>query len=353
MANKNFYDILGVDKNASDEEIKRAYKQLVLTYHPDKQVGKTDAEKKAAEEKIKDINEAYHILSDHDKRQQYDNFGTTDGNYSFEDAFGRMNDFVRQNFWGFGTDFVRSNQMSDIQVNVAINLSDLFKKTKKSIKYDRFKKCTHCDGTGAEDKEIIVCPHCNGKGVFERTINTGFNVVHTVTECPYCHGAGKRIKKPCRHCSGSGLQRKTEEYTFYIPDGATEGAFTNIPGMGNESTDGSTGNLKLVFRVKDEGGFHIDPNSLYDLNVVKELPILDFITGADATIKHIDGKEYKFTVKQGAREGSIIRLRDCGVKMQNGKSGFLNVHLKQKMPDALSKSDIKLLNKLRDSKNFK
>ena len=356
---KDYYKILGLDRNATEEDVKKAFRKLAVQYHPDKQQGKSDAEKKAAEEKMKEVNEAYQVLSDKEKRQQYDKHGTIDPN-----GFGPgmnmddINDFIRNNFFhqgGFG--FGRSGvEGEDIQVNVRMKISDVLKGVKKTIKYDRYTKCPHCNGTGSENGELITCPHCHGTGEFVNEIRVGpTTFMKTAKTCPHCHGMGKYPKKVCKHCGGEGVVSKLDEFSFEAPLGVTNGAYFTVDGRGHETKYGNPGRLKVVFIIEPEDGFFIDSrqgNMNYDLTVFKEIPIIDCITGGETTIKHLDGNTYKFTIKPGMKEGNIVRLREKGLRDQNGKRGFLNIVIKQKMPSKFTKTETELLNKLRRSKNF-
>ena len=374
MAKKDYYGILGVDKNASDEEIKKKYKKLAVQYHPDKQQGKSEAEKKAAEEKFKEINEAYSILSDKNKRQQYDTFGTVDGNMGGMSGADAMAEFMKhfQNMGGFGGfgdfgDFFGggrySNQQriikgSDIQVNVHLTLAEVYNGGTKEIKYSRNVRCASCGGTGSSDGKSAVCPQCNGMGYVVKTMQNGFAFVQETTPCPNCHGSGKVIKNPCTVCGGQGLVRKEEKIAFSIPPGTTDNTYTTIEGKGNEATNDSNlpsvnGDLRIVFKIKRDNKFTVNETNRYDIDYHVDVPVIDCITGCDLKIKHLDGRSYTVKVKQGATNGYVIRVRNKGLSDAYGQRGFLNVIINQKMPNKLSEKEIKLLNDLKNSKNFK
>ena len=357
---KNYYEILGIDKNATEEDIKKAFRKMAVQYHPDKQQGKSDADKKAAEEKMKEVNEAYQVLSDKEKRQQYDTYGTADPNgFGPGMDMGGIDDFIRKNFFhqggGFSFRYGGINGET-IQVNVRVKISDVLKNVKKTIKYNRDIRCPHCNGTGSENGEVITCPHCHGTGEIVNELKFGANTfMKSSTVCPHCHGMGKFPKKPCKHCGGEGIINKLDEFTFDVPVGVTDGAYFTVGGKGHETKHGNPGGLKVVFIVEPENGFFIDTRQgvmNYDLTVFKEIPIIDCITGGETTIKHLDGNTYKFSIRPGMKEGSIVRLKEKGLKDQNGKRGFLNIVIKQKMPTKFTKTETDLLNKLRKSKNF-
>lgn len=359
---KDYYNILGVDRNASEEEIKKAYRKLAIQYHPDKQVGKTDFEKKEAEEKFKEAAEAYEILSDKDKRQQYDTFGTVDENF-MNYGSADINDILRRHFGHGFEDFFgggmnagpRKTRGSNIKLNVKMKISELYNGGTKTVTYSRVVPCEHCNGTGAKDGKTVKCRHCNGTGQFVRTNRTPFGFSQEIGPCPYCNGVGSVPEHTCDHCDGRGLARKEEKYAFVIPKGATNNVYFTVENMGNVSKDGIPGDLIIYFSVVPEKGFVVsnDSDSSYNLKCEKEVSVLDCITGCDSTITHIDGKSYKFTVKQGAKDGYTIRLKDKGLYDRYGKRGYLDIVIKQKMPTSLSKDDKKLIKKLSESKNFK
>ena len=356
---KDYYELLGVERNASPEEIKKAYRKLAIKYHPDKQTGKSDAEKKDAENKFKEVSEAYDVLSDKDKKYKYDMFGTSDNsfaNYSASD----ISEFFRQHFGDEFEEFFGHNSNvkkrgTNLSINVRLKVSEVYNGKTKSVKFNRIVLCEHCHGTGAKDGNVITCEHCHGTGQLVFSNRTPFGVFEKITGCPYCHGMGKTAKEPCKHCGGQGLVRKQETYTFTIPMGVTNNVFFTAQGLGNVSTDGLAGDLIVNTIVEPEKGISVsnDSKNSYNLTCTKEVPILDCITGCESSIDHIDGKSYKFTIKEGTKDGFIIRLRDKGLCDRNGKRGFLDVVIRQKMPKSLSKDDKKLIDKLRKSKNFK
>lgn len=367
---KDLYKVLGVEKNATAEQIKRQYKKLAIQYHPDKQQGKSEQEKKDAEEKFKEINEAYSILSDKDKRQQYDTFGTVNGNMGGMSGADAMAEFMKhfQNMGGFGGfgDFFGSRHRSqqhvvkggNIQLNVHLSLAEVYKGGDKEIKYSRNVKCKKCNGTGSSDGKVEACPTCNGVGYIIKTTQNGFAIMQETVQCHNCHGSGKVIKSACPNCGGQGLARKDEVLKITIPDGATNNTYINVEGKGNEAVNTDNllsinGDLQLVFHVKDDDKFKINEASPYDIDTYVDVPIIDCIMGCDLKVKHIDGKEFLIKVKQGTTNGYVIKVRNKGLKNPYGQRGFLNVIINQKMPNKLSDKEIKLLNELKTSKNFK
>ena len=371
MANKDYYGILGVDKNATEEEIKKKYKKLAIQYHPDKQQGKSDEEKKAAEEKFKEINEAYSILSDKNKRQQYDTFGTVDGDMGGMSGDDAMAEFMKhfQNMGGFGgfgsmfdNDFYggRSQRIvkgTDIRVNVNLTMEELYNNVEKEITYRRKVRCSTCNGTGSADGTTSQCPYCGGTGYITTTQRHGFAIMQQTTVCPHCNGQGKVLKNLCKDCGGSGLKIKEEKHKFKVPLGATDGAYTIVYGKGNAAPQGGEnsvdGDMTLVFVVKPHSQYSINRQNPYDIDYYKELPVIDCIMGCKVKFKHLDGKEYTINIKPGVTDGFVVKVRDKGLMDSNGRRGYLNVIIRQKMPKALSDNEKKLLNELKKSKNFR
>lgn len=363
---QDYYKILGVERNATDEELKKAYKKAALLYHPDRQQGKSEEEKKKAEETFKSVNEAYHILSDKDKRRQYDTFGTVDGNFSSMNAEDAMSEFMHHfssGFSGFGNmwteDFFNQGPRvvrgTSIQVNVPLTLSELIKQKRKTIKYSRYATCEHCHGTGSKDGKTTMCPHCNGNGHITTTQRKGFTILQQTVECPYCKGSGKVITDPCQHCNGRGLKRQEDTFTFNIPNGATHNTFITAPERGNEPEGGKgvRGDLKIVFHVDAEQGFTIDNTNPYNVIYECKMPILDCITGGTHSFKYVDGTVHNFKIPTGAKEGQRIDIGEYGIYDVHGRRGHLIAVIHQSMPSTLSNRTIGEINKLKNCKEFK
>ena len=359
MANKDYYSILGVSKNASDDEIKKAYKNGALKYHPDRQQGKTDEEKKKAEETFKEINEAYQVLSDKQKRRAYDTYGTVDGmgGMSAEDA---MSAFMRHmsGMGGFSDFFnmggPRVNRGQDIRINVHVTLSELLNGAKKEIKYHRNVKCGKCGGTGSSDGKMATCSYCNGTGMYTNLIRNGFTIIRNSTQCPHCHGTGSVFSKPCSECGGDGLKRVIDTISMQIPKGVSNNMYITMPGRGNEARgDGFSGDATLLFTVDCPKGFSISENDPYDINASLDVPVLDCITGGNVEMAHADGKRFRFKLGECVADGHIVRIKDKGLMRQDGSRGRLNVIVHHQMPNNLTNADIKALNKLKESKTFK
>lgn len=362
MASKDYYSILGVDRNVDDKELKKAYRKLAIKYHPDK-----NPNNKEAEQKFKEIVEAYDVLSDKDKRRQYDMFGTVDGSSfsggSSSDIDEFLKRFMHHGGFGFGNDFadMYSNQNvvqkgKDKKVRVTITLEDVFNKGKRTIKYDRYKPCKECGGKGVgKNGHIDVCPTCGGRGVvtkMEKFLH-GFSTQTMV--CPTCGGSGKSIVNGCPKCHGTGIELMEETLTIDIPVGVTEGAIMKIPNMGNycQRGEGDNGDLIIIFKIAEDSKFRISPETPYDIVYIDEVPVLDCITGCDRIIKHPDGKQYKYNIRQGIENESVISLSGKGIAKSKGYYGDLKIIVKYKMPTEISNDEKKLIDKLKKCENFK
>ena len=372
---KDYYKILGLsesDKNLSEADFlkkaKKNYRQLSLKYHPDRQNGKSDKEKKEAEDKFKECVEAYEVLSDTNKRMQYDRFGTVDNNFANSSMDDILREFAKQGFGfgGFGDfdfDFGRQQPQyvkgNNIKLNVHVTIKELYEHKEKEIKYYRYVPCKECNGNGyTENGSIETCPNCNGNGVIMKTEQNGFAIYQHTIKCPHCNGTGHIIKNPCHKCNGTGLDRILDTFKFTLPSGITNGSSIVINSMGNypqtnNSVQGVNGDLFIVFTVDSDDNFEIDNYNPFDLVTYRNIPILDCITGCDDNITSIDGKTYKYKINQNTNNGTVLKLRGKGLPKQDGSYGDLNIVIKHKFPETLSKDDIKLIEKLKKSKNFK
>lgn len=364
---KDYYKILGVNKNATDKEIKQAYRKLAIKWHPDRNPGN-----KEAEEKFKEIVEAYDVLSDRQKRQQYDMFGTADSSFSTSNGKGPdisefMKHFMHQG--GFGSffdddfnDFKYSNENkvvkgTNIRVKVKLSLEEAYNRGKKTIRYERYKPCSHCHGKGTNGSDdIMTCPYCHGSGLITKTERQGFTIYQSSSQCPYCHGSGKVVKNPCPYCRGTGIERIEEIYTFDIPEGVTNGAYISVQGQGNscERGEGENGDLILEFNIADNDKFAVSKNNPYNIIYIDEVPLLDCITGCDRLIHYIDGKTYKYNIRPLIENNTVINLRGKGLLRDNGVCGNLQIIIRYKLPKGpLSDKEMKLITKLKECKNFK
>lgn len=369
MSKKDYYKVLELSESdkklqgkAFEDKLKKNYRKLSMKYHPDRNTNRSDKEKKEAEEKFKDCVEAYEVLSDVQKRQHYDMYGTMDGSQFNGGGFGNMSDVMKE-FMRHAHGFnpfenepkQRSYKGTDIQVNVSLTLEELYEGGKRDVTYNKEKPCKHCGGNGlGKDGRIDKCPHCNGSGYIIRTMQHGFTIVQQQTTCPHCNGNGETIVNGCKHCNGTGNVREKHTITIDIPNGAVNNSYFTIKGQGNHCVRslGKDGDLHIIFNVKEHPDFDVSSNNIYNIVTLAEVPILDCITGCDFNVKGIDGKTYKITVQPNTEQGIILRLNGLGLRKQNGQRGDMDVIIKHKFPNNLSKEEKEKLNELKTSKNF-
>lgn len=365
MAKRDYYEVLGVDKNASEEEIKKAYRKKAIQYHPDKNPGD-----KEAEEKFKEAAEAYDVLSDPQKRQRYDQFGHAGvggasqsggfgGGMSMEDIFSQFGDIFGGHFGSFGgfggfggqRGGRRVNRGSDLRVKVKLSLKDIATGVEKKIKVKKYVACSHCHGTGAEGSDgTKTCDTCKGSGVVTRIANTILGQMQTQTTCPTCGGEGKVIVKKCTNCNGEGIVRDEEVITINIPAGVAEGMQLSMNRKGNAARHGGI-NGDLLILVEEEP----HPELLRDENDLIYNLLLSFpqaALGGSVEVPTVDGK-VKVKIDPGTQPGKVLRLRNKGLPSVNGYgTGDLLVNVSVYVPENLSQSEKDTLNGLENSPNF-
>lgn len=350
MANKDYYQILGVNKNATDDEIKSAFRTLAKKYHPD--LNKTPE----AADKFKEINEAYSVLSDKQKRANYDQFGSADGPQGFGGAGGGFSGFgggegfggfedifnIFSNFGGRGNAQVRERG-EDIETNLVISFMDSAFGVEREISVTRKERCPDCNGTGAKtDSDYVTCPECNGSGRVTYTQQTLFGMSRTVGVCRNCGGKGKVVKNKCSTCRGSGLVTKTVKLKVKIMAGIDNGQVIRINGEGNRtaSPNGTPGDLRIAITVQ--------PHSLLvrrddDLLLDAYVPITTLILGGKVEIPTLKGKQ-TIDIAPLTQSNTKYTLRGKGIKHLRGiGSGDLIVTVKGEMPKELDKNSIKLI----------
>ena len=370
MAKRDFYEVLGVDRNADADTLKKAYRKLAIQYHPDRQQGKSDAEKKDAEEKFKEAAEAYDVLSNPDKRARYDQLGPegydqmnggggfSGGGMSMEDIFRQFGDLFGGfgfggGFSGFGdTGGHTVNHGTNLRVRVKVTLQEVAKGTEKKIKIPRQVSCSACNGTGAKNGTALeTCPTCHGSGVEVRIRRTILGQMQTQSACSTCGGSGKRIKERCPHCGGNGLVKREEVVTISIPAGVKEGMMLNMRGKGNDAPGGGVpGDLQIV--IEEQRHEHLirdDQDLIYNL-------MIDFPTaalGGKVEIPTIDGRA-RVTIEPGTQPGKVLRLRGKGLPSVNGYgNGDLLVNVMVYVPENLTSSEKRAVEALRESPSFK
>ena len=369
MAQKrDYYEVLGVSKTASEDEIKKAYRQIAIKYHPDLNPGD-----KQAEEKFKEAAEAYNVLHDPQKRQQYDQFGFNGpmgggfegfgASMSMDDIFSMFGDlFGGRGFSGFGGGFGggrasrrQQHRGTDLRLKVKLSLQEVSQGVTKKFKVRKDVTCTHCHGTGAEDGSgHETCPTCHGSGVITHTTQSFFGMMQTQGVCPTCQGEGQVIKNKCHHCNGTGITKGEEVVEINIPAGVAEGMVVNVPGKGNAGMRGGIpGDIQVFVEEEDNSTFVRDGNDLiYNL-------LLDFPTaalGGEVEIPTIEGRTLKVRVESGTQPGKTMRLRGKGLPVVQGYgqgTGDLVVNISVYVPKTLSREEKNALETFRNSDNFK
>lgn len=360
MANKDYYETLGVSRSASDDEIKSAYRQLAKKYHPD--LNKAPE----AAEKFKEINEAYSVLSDKQKRANYDQFGSADGPQGFsggqggswqgfsdyeDGGFGGFEDIfnIFSNFGGRGSTRATREKGDDINLNLTITFLESAFGTEKEITVTRKERCPDCNGTGAKtDSDYVTCPECNGSGRVQFTQQTLFGVTRTVGVCRNCGGKGKVVKNKCSSCRGSGLRTIQRKIKVKIQAGIDNDQVIRIVGEGNQtaSADGIPGDLRIAITVQ--------PHSLlvrkdYNLYVDVYVPITTLMLGGKVEVPTLKGTTM-LDVAPLTQSNTRYTLKGKGIKyLKSLGSGDLYVTLKGEMPKDVDKNTVKLIKELQSS----
>ncbi len=349
---KEYYEILDVSENASQDEIKKAYRKKAKKYHPD------SGNEEADEEKFKKINEAYQILSDEEKRKKYDRFGKAgvDENTrkrarqnvgDFEDLFSSIFG------GGFGSSRSQKRERDrgqDLRAKVSISLEEAYNGTEKSIRVNRYVKCDKCNGLGAENEASKKkCPTCGGQGRIRDRQRSAFGTQVTVRECPDCNGTGEKIEDPCKKCGGEGRIKKTETISFEIPKGAETGQKLRINGKGHQGIRGTPpGDLYVYVNVEEHELFERQEENLF-YNLKISFP--EAALGTEAEIPSMDG-DLELKIPEGTQNGRIFRLKNKGMPRIHGRGkGDLYVRTVVKTPENLTEQEKNLLKELREIQN--
>jgi molecular chaperone DnaJ len=365
MSKRDYYEVLGVSKDASQEELKKAYRKKAIQFHPDKNPGN-----KEAEEKFKEAAEAYEVLSNPEKRQRYDQFGhagmggsggfSGSGSMSVDDIFSMFGDvfgdsFGFGGFGGFGGGRGRSgrrvNRGSDLRVKVKLTLDEVASGVEKKIKLNKYVSCQHCNGSGAKNNSSFSnCSTCRGTGHVTRISNTLLGQMQTTSTCPTCGGEGQIITDKCTFCSGEGVIKSEEVVSIRIPAGVGEGMQLNVTGKGNAARrSGINGDLLVIIGEDEHPELVRDHNNLI-YNLFLTFP--EAALGTTAEIPTIDGK-VKVKIDAGTQSEKILRLRGKGLPDVNGYGkGDLLVRIHVWVPQRLSSEEKKLLEKLQNSPSF-
>lgn len=353
MDNKrDYYEVLGVARNATPEEIKKAYRKKAIQYHPDKNPGN-----KEAEEKFKEAAEAYDVLSDEKKRQMYDQYGHSMGPQGFggaggfsaegfdiNDFFSRhgdLNDFLNSMFGGGfggatgGRRAPRQRKGGDVRIRVKLTLEDIAKGVTKTLRVPTFMECQHCHGTGAKDGVAkAACPRCHGQGRVVVTQQTPFGTMQSEAVCPQCDGSGQIITEPCPYCHGQGVEKRDQEVSFTIPAGAVEGETFALRGKGNYPKGGGVpGDLLIVIEeIKHQQLIRDGADVIY--NLMLDIPTA--VLGGSVEIPTITGRA-RINVPAGTQPGKVLRLRGKGVPdRENGGTGDELINIMVYVPEKLT-----------------
>ncbi len=370
MAEKrDYYEVLGVSKDATADEIKKAYRKKAIQYHPDKNPGD-----KEAEEKFKEAAEAYDVLSDSEKRAKYDQFGHSmgpqgfggfgggggsyggfGGGMSMEDIFAHFGDIFGGRFGGDGgfggaTGGPRKhvNKGTDLRITVKVTLKDIMNGVDKKLKIPKLVACPHCKGTGAKDGTAFhTCPRCHGSGYVTTVQQTFMGAMQSQSVCPECNGEGKIITEQCSYCHGQGVEKREEIVSFHIPAGVEDGMVLTLRGQGNAPRQGGV-NGDLLIKIQEEK----DPELIRDGNDLIYNLMLDFPTaalGGTAEVPTIEGRA-RLKIAAGTQPGKVLRLRGKGLpQMNGGNHGDLLVNVMVYVPETLNDTEKAAIESLRDA----
>lgn len=362
MASKNYYDILGVNKNASDDEIKKAYRGLAKKYHPDLNPGNAEAA-----EKLKEVNEAYSVLSDKTKKQNYDTYGNENGPQGFGGSgfgsgfggfggadFGDFGDIFSNIFGGaFGgsRSSRRANaqtQGADIQVKMKLSFVEAAFGAKKNINLNRSETCSHCKGTGAKNgTDFTTCSKCSGTGTVRQAQNTPFGQVVSEGVCPDCRGTGKKIKEKCSYCNGNGMTRENRNIEINIPGGISNDQVLTLRGQGEAGRNGGpAGDMQILIQVENH---KLLKREGYDVYVDVPISFTEALLGAKVKIPGIN-ETLELIIPELTQTGTILTVKGKGTKVLNKNSyGDLYAKITVEMPKSLDKKEKQMVAELEKS----
>ena len=367
MAKRDYYEVLGVDKNASSDDLKKAYRKLALKYHPDRNPGD-----KEAEEKFKEAAEAYDVLSNPDKKARYDQFGHagldgqggfSGGGMNMDDIFSQFGDIFgdffggRGGFGGFGGFGGRQqggrravSRGTNLRIKVKLTLEEIDSGTEKKIKVNKYVPCKQCGGTGARSNSYETCPHCHGTGVVTQIQRTILGQMQTQTTCPHCGGEGRIIKDKCPECHGDGIVKSEEIITINIPAGVSDGMQLSMSGKGNAGPRGGVpGDLIILVEEVPNENFERQDNNLFHNAYVT---FSEAAMGATIEIPTLHGKA-RVKIESGTPSGKILRLKGKGLPDVNGYArGDLLVAINVWVPKSLTKEEKAILEQLKTMPNF-
>jgi molecular chaperone DnaJ len=364
MSKRDYYEVLGVAKDATPEQIKKAYRQKALKYHPDKNPGNAEAESK-----FKEAAEAYEVLSNTEKKAKYDHYGHAGmgnnfggggfgGNMSMEDIFSQFGDIFGGAFGGFSGGFGggrtgrRVNKGSNLRIKVRLSLEEILHGVEKKIKVNKYRACSTCKGTGAKDGSAFnTCQTCNGMGRVTRVTNTFLGQMQTTSACPHCSGEGKVITDKCTTCYGNGIVKQEEIINISIPPGVSEGMQLSLSGKGNAAPRGGiSGDLIVLVEETPHPKLIRDGNNLL-LDHYISFP--QAVMGTSIEVPTLEGKA-RIKIEPGTQGGKVLRLKGKGLPSVNvyGR-GDLLVNINIWTPQQISKEEKEILESLDQSENFK
>lgn len=365
MAKRDYYEVLGVPKGAGADEIKKAYRKVAMEFHPDRNPGD-----KSAEEKFKEAAEAYEVLSDPDKRAQYDRFGHAGvggaagrgGGMNMDDIFSQFGDIFGDDLFGSffgggggrgrgGSGRGRGTRGSNLRIKLRMNYEEIAKGASKTVKVKKYVLCNTCTGSGAKDKGSVQnCTTCNGSGQVRRVTNTFLGQMQTVATCPTCNGEGSTVTSKCGSCKGEGRVYAEETLNIDIPAGVQEGMQLSLSGKGNAGERGGS-NGDLIVLIEEEAHQQLQRdghNVVFDLHV--SFP--DAVFGANLEVPTIEGKA-KIKIPAGTQSGKIFRLKGKGFPVINSyERGDQLIHVNVWTPQQLSGEEKDMLERMQKSKNF-
>lgn len=344
---KEYYDLLGVSEDASQDEIKKAYRKKAKKYHPDSNSEDSD------EEKFKKINKAYDVLSDEDKRKKYDQFGKQGvegrAQRGQRQAASNFQDLFEEIFGGGGSR--RRSRGKDMKINTTISLEEAYKGVEKTVKVSRNKRCEACNGSGAENGDTETCPECDGEGRVREVERSIFGRQQVVKECSRCNGRGEIPETDCSECGGSGIEEVEETITFDVPAGIQDSQRLRLENKGHENREGRSGDLYVFVSVEPHEELERRGSDLY---TVKKIGVGDAALGCKIKVQHPE-KEIEVDVPSGTQPGQVLRVKNKGMPERFG-SGDLYVKIDVEIPEGLKENQKKVFEEFRrkpeSSKSF-
>ena len=351
---KDLYEVLGIDRNNfSEKQLQTNYRKLAKQYHPDRQTGKSDKEKQEAEEKFKEISHAYEVLSDPEKKQNYDMFGdenqsgNSGGFNPFDGGFNPFADF----FNPFGNNRQHYQQVYEpghnIQMKIPVTIEDLFNGLKKTVKYKKQVRCINCHGEGGTGKKI--CPHCKGTGrITKREMHNGWQRIEE-TVCPYCQGTGSYVEHKCPTCNGTGFTEKEVTLDIEFPAGIPDNTGILFKGKGAEAKNvkGENGDFIAITSYKIDS----DKYEVNGLDVIEHvyIPYYDLLLGCNYTVHIPNGKEKTVKIAPCTKDNKLLRLKFEGIKSNTGQIGDYYICIHYNIPDSLTNKEKELITKIKET----